>query len=85
MDFKDKKKMYYCGLFVDGYMVLNNTWIKMKVGEYDYEVYYPPKNASDYVSKALPKKIINGWEYMVAEIKCNHGMFWMDLIQNFKC
>jgi len=73
-DINEKKTNFLCALFSDGFMIVNNTWIKKKISDNNYQVYFPSQNASNLVSKALSKKIIQGWKFMDAEIKCSHGM-----------
>lgn len=64
---------FHCAFFIDGSLVINDSWIKEELGAQKYLVYYPPaSNASTFVTKAFSKKIINGWEFGEAKIKCTH-------------
>jgi hypothetical protein len=68
-----QNKPFLCASFDDGYMVVHTTWIKEKINESCFDVYFPKKNASNLVSKNIPKENIILWDSMAAIIECSHG------------
>lgn len=83
IDIKNEKRTYMCAQFNDGLLTVNNTWIKQKLMENTYIVYYPRKSSSSNVVKNIDLSTISNWPCGEAIITCSHDSY-SDACQHLK-